>query len=274
MKNVILITGAVGGIGTAMCRELAARGYNLLLVDRRPDEAGLTEQIARQYGVETRFRLCDLSDADERSALLQDFAREEMRFSGLINVAGRDFEGAFCEKSREQMLFLTRVLVETPVDLAHSLLALRDERQRFLLINISSLAAFFPMPYKATYAAAKRFILDHSRALHVELKDIADVLVICPAGLPTTEESRRKIAAQGLWGRLTAQQTEKVVRRAVELALRGQAVYVPGVASQFLTWLGGLLPAGVVAGFVGRRWRAAQARVAAGLSKPMPPAAK
>jgi len=274
MENVILITGAVGGIGTAMCRELAARGYNLLLVDRRPDEAGLAEQIARHYGVETRFRLCDLSDADARSALLEDFACEELRFSGLINVAGRDFEGAFSEKSREQMLFLLRVLVETPVDLAHSLLALRDERRRFLLINISSLAAFFPMPYKATYAAAKRFILDHSRALHVELKDIADVLVICPAGLPTTEESRRKMAAQGLWGRLTAQQTEKVVRRAVELALRGQAVYVPGAASQFLTWLGGLLPAGAVAGFVGRRWRAAQARVAAGLSKPMPPAAK
>jgi len=274
MENVILITGAVGGIGTAMCRELAARGYNLLLVDRRPDEAGLTEQIARQYGVETRFCLCDLSDADARNALLEDFAREELRFSGLINVAGRDFEGAFCEKSREQMLFLLRVLVETPVDLAHSLLALRDERRRFLLINISSLAAFFPMPYKATYAAAKRFILDHSRALHVELKDIADVLVICPAGLPTTEESRRKMAAQGLWGRLTAQQTEKVVRRAVELALRGKAVYVPGAASQFLTWLGGLLPAEAVADFVGRRWRAAQARVAAGLSKPMPPAAK
>ena len=263
MENIILITGGVGGIGTAMCHELAARGYNLYLVDRRADEAGLAEAISARYGVQTCFRQCDLSDAAQRGAMLADFASQGLRFSGLINVAGRDFEGAFLEKSREQMLFLIRILVETPVDLARGLLELRDHSRRFLLINISSLAAFFPMPYKATYAAAKRFILDHSRALHSELKDIADVLVICPAGLPTTAESRRKMAAQGFWGKLTAQQTETVVRRAVALALKGKAVYVPGVISQFLAWLGQVIPPGFVTLFVGRRWRAAQARVAA-----------
>jgi short-subunit dehydrogenase len=188
-------------------------------------------------------------------------------------VAGRDFEGAFLEKRREEMIFLARVLVETPLDLTHSLLELRDPARRFLLINISSLAAFFPMPYKATYAAAKRFILDHSRALHAELKHIADVLVICPAGLPTTEESRRKMAAQGFWGKLTAQQTEKVVCRAVLLAIRGKAVYIPGAASQLLAWLGQLLPPEWAAFFVGKRWHAAQEKVSAAqnIKNPSPP---
>ena len=53
--------------------------------------------------------------------------------------------------------------------MTHALLRLRDTTEMFHIINVASLAAFYPMPYKATYAASKRFLLDFSLALGEEL---------------------------------------------------------------------------------------------------------
>lgn len=263
MASYVLITGALGGIGTRMAHELARRGYSLWLVDQRPDEQAFAAEIQRTYTVDTRFTALDVTSAPAREDFLQAQAAAGTRFCGLIHIAGRDFEGAFLEKSRDQILYLSRLIIEANLDLTHGILSLRDPNRRFLLISISSLAGFFPMPYKATYAAAKRFLLDFSRAMHEEIGEFADVLAVCPAGLPTTAESRRKIAAQGFWGRVTTVDTDRVVRRAVELALRGRAVYVPGVLSQIFAALGGLLPPAWVALWVGRRWRSAQQKVRA-----------
>ena len=261
MPSYILITGALGGIGTRMARELARRGHSLWLVDQRPDEQAFAAEIQRTYAVETRFTALDVTNAAARADFLQ--AAAGARFCGLIHIAGRDFEGAFLEKSRDQIVYLSRLIIEANLELTHGILSLRDPDRRFLLISISSLAGFFPMPYKATYAAAKRFLLDFSRAMHEEIREFADVLAVCPAGLPTTAESRRKIAAQGFWGRVTTVDTDRVVRRAVELALRGRSVYVPGVLNQIFAALGGLLPPAWVALWVGRRWRSAQQKVRA-----------
>jgi len=177
--------------------------------------------------VEVRYRPCELTDLDSRTALIETLKTEGCRFRGLINVAGRDYEGAFLEQSREQLLYLLHLLVEAMVDLSHAILNLRDPQQRFMLINISSLAGFYPMPYKSTYSAAKGFIQKFSLALREEIKPFGNVLVVSPAGLPTHEESRRKMAAQGVWGRMTALDTQKVARRTVDMALHEKATYVP-----------------------------------------------
>ncbi len=246
-----------------MAHELARRGFSLWLVDQHPNEQAFATEIQRTHGVETRFTALDVTIAAVREDFLQAQAAAGARFCGLIHIAGRDFEGAFFEKSRDQIVYLLRLTIEANLELTHGIPSLRDPDRRFLLISISSLAGFFPMPYKATYAAAKRFLLDFSRALHEEIGKFADVLAVCPAGPPTAAESRRKIAAQGFWGRVTTVNTDRVVRRAVELALRGRSVYVPGVLKQIFAVLGGLLPPTWVALWVGRRWRSAQQKVRA-----------
>ncbi len=87
------------------------------------------------------------------------------------------------------------------MDVTHALLVHTDPSIPFWIITVSSLAAFFPMPVKATYAASKRFLLDFSLALREELRAVgATVTVLCPAGLPTCERSIRGIEAQGWIG--------------------------------------------------------------------------
>jgi short-subunit dehydrogenase len=258
MKTYLLISGATGGLGSAMVMECAKRGYNLFLTDMREDVSGFAEFIARTCNVEVRARSCDLTSQAARTELLNAVRAEGLRFWGLINVAGTDHEGAFLERTRDQILQLIRLNVEATVDLTHEILDLRDPDKKFMLINVCSLAAVSPMPYKATYAATKRFLLDFSYAIREEIKDFGTVTALCPAGMPTTVENMSAIFAQGFWGRATTVDTRTVARQTVNAALKGRMLVIPGMLNQVLQAGSHLLPVSVTTKFVGNRWRDAR----------------
>jgi short-subunit dehydrogenase len=181
-----------------------------------------------------------------------------MRFWSLINVAGLDYEGPFSERTLEQIRTILRLNIEANLEMTFGILKLRDKRQPFRLINVSSLAAFYPMPVKAMYAASKRFLLDFSLALREELRRIGGtVTALCPAGMPTNTLCIRAIDAQGLIGRLTTKNVGFVAARTIDHALKGHAVYIPGTLNRMLKFLGNLVPPTLVARLVGRRWDAA-----------------
>jgi short-subunit dehydrogenase len=258
MKSCLLITGATGGLGSALVHECARRSYDLFLTDQAEDGNNFVASIATTYGIDIHYLPCDLTSKESRTRLIDTLQSENYRFWGLINVAGRDYEGAFLDKSREQILHLIQLTVEASVDMTHAILNLRDPDRRFLLINISSLAAFFPMPYKATYAASKRFLIDFTLAIREEISAYGTAMVVCPAGLPTHAESIRKLKAQGFWGKITMTDTQFAAQRIIEYALKDKAIYIPGFVNRVLTWLGLLLPLPLVAKYVGNRWRKKQ----------------
>lgn len=262
MHSLYLITGATGGLGKAFAAECASRGWDLLLTDLAGDRlATLAGGLERSYGVEVRHRAADLTNAASRAELLQWIERERLRFRGLINVAGLDHEGMFLERRSEEITGILRLNIESTVLMTHAILPYRDHRLGFRIINVSSLGAYYAMPVKATYAASKRFLLDFSLALRSELRaENVAVTVLCPAGLPTTPECIEAIEAQGLMGQLTTENVGKVAYEAVEGALRGRAVVVPGFLNRLLLALSGILPAASVAEIIGTRWRDAHRR--------------
>lgn len=257
MKPFILISGATGGLGSAIVAECAHRGYDLYLTDMREDVTGFADFIAARYSIQTRARVCDLTSQVEREKFLEVIRSEGVRFRGLINVAGMDHEGAFLERSRGQILQLLRLNVESVLDLTHGILKLRDPEVRFMLINVCSLAAVSPMPYKAVYAATKRFLLDFSFAIREEIKDFGTVTALCPAGMPTTTENMIAIFAQGFWGRATTMDTRTVARMTLDAAEKGKAMVVPGIINQIIQRVSRLLPASVKTRIAGDRWRVA-----------------
>ena len=261
MKRYVMISGATGGLGKAFAVECASRGWHLYLTDLNPDALEvLSKSLRGTYGVQVRWQACDLTDAGQRTALFEALAAEEARFVALINVAGGDHEGRFCEQPREHIRNILRLNVEAALEMTHALLSLRDTTGVFRVINVASLAAFYPMPVKATYAASKRFLVDFSLALRNELRDLGvTVTALCPAGMPTTPETVQAIDSQGILGQLTTLNTGAVANQALNAALKGQALVIPGRLNQMLQLAGRLAPTGWVVSLIGSRWRASQA---------------
>lgn len=259
MNSWVLITGASGGLGKAFAVECASRGWNIFLTDLDLQKLQiLAESLHSAYNVRVQTAVCDLSNADSRAKLFTKIRRANLKFWALINVAGLDYEGVFFERTRQQIRSILRVNIEATVEVTHAVLEYRDPLAAFRIINVASLAAFYPMPVKATYAASKRFLVDFSLALREELRPIgATVTVLCPAGLPTKPDTIEAINAQGWMGHITTQDIGKVAAQTIDHALKGDAVYIPGLVNRILHFLGGLLPPTLIARLVGNRWKMA-----------------
>jgi short-subunit dehydrogenase len=262
MTSYVLITGAAGGLGKAFAAECASRGWPLVLTDLSEAALGaVAAGLERLYGAEALTQACDLTDPAARAALWDWAAARGLRLQMLINVAGIDFEGPFDERRPEELRAIVRLNVEATVEMTRSVLSYRDPARPLRIINVSSLASYYPMPVKAVYAASKRFLLDWSLALHAELHDSGvTVTALCPAGLPTNPSCVAGIAAQGLMGRLTTLNVGDVAARTLDWALAGRTTYIPGAVNQALRILGALVPRPWVAHLLNRRWRQARER--------------
>jgi len=261
-NTLVAVSGAAGGLGKAFAVECASRGYDLFLTDlaAAPLET-LARSLRSAYGVRIITHPCDLTDPASRGDLYRAARAAGLRFWALINVAGVDYEGLFTEQSSQHIQTIVRLNIEGTLDLTHNLLQLRDPLSVFRIINVASLAAFAPMPVKATYAASKRFLLDFSLALRAELKDLGvTVTALCPAGLPTTPECVRAIEAQGWMGQVTTRDVGRVACQTLDAALAGRAVVIPGWVNQALQACGAFIPAPLAAAILGRRWKSAHAR--------------
>ncbi len=260
----VLITGASGGLGKAFAVEAASRGWPVFLTDLQAEPLEtLASGLRRAYGVPVQVAACDLTDPASHAALFQRLRGDGLRFWALINVAGTDFEGPFFEQTSQQIRTIIRLNVEGTLAMTHAALELRDPLRPFRIINVTSLAAFYPMPVKATYAASKRFLLDFSLALREEVRPLGvTVTVLCPAGLPTTPSCVQAIESQGLMGQLTTQDIGSVANLTLNSALAGRAIVIPGTANRILQVLGSLAPAPLVARLIGWRWTLAREKVA------------
>lgn len=256
MKSFVFITGATGGLGKALAVECATRGWNLFITDISAEALeSLSTGLTNTYGIEVITFPCDLTNTDSRQELFSYIQKAGVCFRMLINVAGLDYQGVFYKRTPEEIRTILRVNIEANLETTYAVMRLRDKSTVFRIINVSSLAAFYPMPVKAIYAASKRFLLNFSIALREELRHSgATVTILCPAGMPTTEGCIRGIEAQGFFGRITAKDPGYVAARTIDRALKGSTIYVPGVLNWLLMKVGGVVPMTLAAKVVGNRW--------------------
>ncbi len=256
----VLITGAAGGLGRAFSVDCAKRGYDLFLTDINDAGLKLIEHgITSRYPVRVLTRTCDLTNDAQVDTLFR-FARDNhVRFEMLLNIAGVDFEGGFYERSTDSIIKIVQLNVEATLRITHKVLDHRAENKPFYLVFVSSLASFYPMPLKATYAASKSFLREFACALGQELKMRGvSVLSLCPGGLPTTKEALDGIAAQGFWGELTTNHLEKVTHRTISRVLKGYTLYIPGFVNSAFRLAGSLIPKTIIAKLIYSRWSGAQ----------------
>jgi len=259
-RPLALITGAAGGLGKAFAVECASRGWDVFLTDLSPENLEtLAQGIRSSYGVDVHTHACNLTDADSRQTLFDLFSQQHLSIAALINVAGLDHEGLFYDQTVAKIQSIIRLNIEATVTMTHAMMHFRDLYRPFRIINVASLAAYYPMPVKATYAASKRFLLDFSLALREEIRSLgATVTVLCPAGMPTNIDCIRGIDAQGWMGQVTTMDVGRVAKITIDAALSGKAVVIPGLVNRVMQGVGALIPTHVLAKLIGKRWLSAR----------------
>lgn len=256
MKSMVYVSGATGGLGRSMAVECASRGWDLFLTDLDESRlANLAESLCAAWNVRVDHHPCNMASEASRTELLEAIRSKGISLHMVINVAGLDYEGVFLEKTRAQIMNLLNVNVMSTVDMMHSLPAFRDKTRPFRMINVCSMAGMFPMPVKAAYAASKRLLIDLSLALREEFKAInGTVTALCPAGMATNEVLLHSLDVQGIAGQLTTLEVGHIAAATMDAALRGKAIYIPGLINRVLTHAGHLLPPTAAARLIGWRW--------------------
>jgi short-subunit dehydrogenase len=255
-----LITGASGGLGGAFALQAARRGWHLILVDL--PGTGLADvglRLARAYRVDAPCFEIDLADANSRVRLRDWIRGNVISLALLVNNAGTGSHACFEASPLDRLAGIVDVNIKATMALTHLLLPELRKQEGAAVINVASLAAFYPMPAMAVYAASKSFILNFTLALRAELRGSGvRASALCPAGMVTNRDAADQVKAQGFFGRLTTWQPENVADLAIRQALRGKAVIIPGLANRVIRLLGGSAPRRLVVHAIGRRWRKAE----------------
>ena len=241
-----LVTGASSGIGEAFARELAARGMNLLLVARSADRLRqIANELSSTRGVSATPLPFDLASSGAVPELIRSIDNQPIDL--LINNAGFGTSGPFSEsdpvRDREEIL----VNILAPVELARALLPGMIVRGEGAIINLSSNAAFQPIPYMAVYAATKAFVLSFSQALHAEVeKHGIRVVALCPGPTETrffdvaNAEQLRDLAGD-------MRSPEQVVATGLRALERNRAYVIDGNRNSTIAHLAKLAPPTLVA---------------------------
>jgi short-subunit dehydrogenase len=226
-----LITGASSGIGEVFARRLAAGGFDLALVARREERLeALAAELAAAHGIQADVLAADLSD-DEGVQKVTRYIESHPDLTLLVNNAGFGKRGKFAEADLEGQLDMIRVHIIATVTLARAALPGMIQRGGGAIINVSSVAAFFPAAGGATYSASKIYLNNFSEALNAELDGTGvKVQALCPGftysefhDTPEYSDFDRKEIPGVLW-----MSAEEVVDDSLAALATHKVIVVPG----------------------------------------------
>lgn len=245
-----LITGASSGIGAEFARQLAARGFDVLLVARRRDRLeALAQEVAAAHGVRAEAFPADLAHEPGVTQVVERIRNLE-NLAVLVNNAGFGTGGRLIHADlarQEEMVYLH---VMATMRLTQAALPGMLARGRGAVINVSSVAAYIRMKGVANYSATKSYINVFSEGLHKELAGTGVVVQALAPGFTYSEfhdtpEYRRfdrNSFPAFMW--MTA---SEVVRRSLAAVGNGEVVFIPGAVNRVIAavarapFLGGIM---------------------------------
>lgn len=187
MKRTMLITGASAGLGAALAREYAKRGWDLVLLARREDRlTSLAAELNAAHGSQCRVIAADLFADTAVPDLVADLS--DMQIDGLINNAGYGHPGTFLASDWNDHRRFNHLMSIVPVELTRALLPAMVDRGFGRVMQVASLAGHMPGSKGHTlYAAVKSYLIKFSESLNAEMAETGvHISALCP-GFVLTE---------------------------------------------------------------------------------------
>ncbi|MFG2778090.1 SDR family oxidoreductase [Streptomyces prunicolor] len=237
--QLVLVTGAGSGIGRATAFAFAESGARVVAVDRDPESAARTAELARLIGApEAWAETVDVSDEQAMEKLASKVAAEYGVVDVLVNNAGIGLSGSFFDTTPEDW---KKVLDVNLWGVIHGCRLfgkqMAERGQGGHIVNTASAAAFQPSKALPAYSTSKAAVLMLSECLRAELSGQGiGVSAICPglvntnitstahfAGVDADEEKRRQKKSARLYG-LRNYPPEKVADAILRAVVRNEAV--------------------------------------------------
>lgn len=241
-----LVTGAASGMGRVYAQKLAARGYNLVIVDINAERLAQTAEIVkadvdalRQVDAETKksFRVLevvqDLSAQDAADRVFERTEAEGCEVEVLVNNAGVMYCQAIDRTSERMLKLIMMVHMNTPLMLCRKYVGAMKARGCGYILNISSLAAWMSWPGIGMYGATKRFVRDYSRELRIECQKTGVSVTNAYFGAVDTPLIPLKDSLRRLARNLTVMITpEKATEKALNATFRRRRGTMPGLLNK------------------------------------------
>jgi short-subunit dehydrogenase len=233
--EMVLITGASSGIGLELARCFAADKSNLILVARTTEALeSLAKELRKKFSVVVQVLTADLADDSSPRRIFEEVQGRGLTVDVLVNNAGFGLHGEFTSLPLARQLDMVRVNVNALVELTGLFLPGMIERRRGGILNVGSVAGYFPGPRMTVYFSTKAFVRSFSDGLVEELRGTGVTVTNLAPG-PT--ETNFSAVARSHYRRKA--QTPKKSAASVALAgyqgfRAGQTVVIPGSQSWLL----------------------------------------
>ena len=242
LEPVTLITGASSGIGLELARVFAKHGHRVALVARSASKLNdLAASIAGDYGAKPYVMAADLGIREGPACLAAAMANQNIEPEILVNCAGFGIRGLACDIAIADQMAMIDLNIRTLTDLS---LRWIDSfaRHRGGILNVSSIAGFFPRPGMAVYHASKSYVLSLSEALHAEFAPYGiRVSALCPGPVATPFMMRARIP-DGHFPRFLYRSAGRVAEEGYRGFIAGKRVIIPGSHNRLAAWLGRVAP--------------------------------
>lgn len=251
-RPLAVVTGASSGLGLEIARELAARGWQLVVSARTASRLeALRDELRQAHGVEVVVAPHDLATAAGVAALVARVEALSDPVDLLVANAGFGLYGPYLETDARAETEMLRLNMAAPVALVRAFLPAMVARGRGRLLIVGSLGAYLPGPFTAVYYATRAFVVSYAEALAQEFAGSGvTVTALCPGPMSTGFQKRAGIRPGTIEvGSLSA---ARVAREGVAGALAGRRRVVPGVVSRAILFATRLLPRTLIARLTAR----------------------
>ena len=224
-----LITGASGGIGSAIAKNLSQQGAHVVLHGTR---AGRLEELASEIVSNVSVVTANLSDRDAVGGLVAEAAKATGAIDILVNNAGITRDNLFMRMKDEEWDDVLEVNLTSSMLLCRSAIRAMMKARWGRIISISSIVGVIGNPGQTNYAASKAGMIGFSKSLAAEVASRGiTVNIVAPGFIETpmtdelTEEQKQKLLANVPAGRLGSSQE---VAAAVSFLASEEAAYMTG----------------------------------------------
>lgn len=251
--STVLVTGASSGIGLELAVICAREGHRPVLVARREDALHeVAQRIEQTYGVYPDVVAVDLAEPGATRVLVDTLETRGIAVDMLVNNAGFATRGFFSRIELEATHELLEVNVVALTTLTRLLLPEMLARRSGRILNVASIAGYFPGPLTATYNASKAYVISFTEALANELKGTGvTATALCPGPTRTGFEVRAGLSTTQAF-RGPVMDAKAVAEEGYRAMMRGVTIAVPGVENRLRMWPVRFVPRWLLAHFARR----------------------